>query len=265
MYAFEYRRPTSLADAVAILTQSEDARPLSGGMTLLPTLKQRLAQPGELVDLSHVPELTGVREEGDGLYVGAFTRHVEVATSDLVRRRIPALADLAESIGDRQVRNRGTMGGSVANADPAADYPAAVVALDATVKTDRREVAGDGFFTGLFETALEPGELVVGVRFKVPDKAAYAKFRHPASRYALVGVFVARFGAAVRVAVTGAGPSVFRVPEMEAALAADFRPDALNGIAVEADGLNGDIHAGPDYRAHLVGVMAKRAVTAASG
>ena len=262
MYAFEYRRPTSLADALAALGASEEARPLAGGQTLLPTLKQRLAQPGELVDLSRVPELRGVREEGDALWIGAFTRHAEVAAGELVRRRIPALAELAGGIGDRQVRNRGTLGGSVANADPAADYPAAVVALNATVITDRREIAGDGFFTALFETALEPGELITAVRFPVPERAAYAKFRHPASRYALVGVFVARTAGGVRVAVTGAGPSVFRVPEMEAALAADFRPEAIAGITVDADGLNGDIHAGPDYRAHLVTVMAKRAVAA---
>ncbi|WP_029009862.1 FAD binding domain-containing protein [Azospirillum halopraeferens] len=262
MYAFEYQRPATLADAVAALTRSEDARPLSGGMTLLPTLKQRLAQPSELVDLSGVPDLQGVREEDGALLIGAFTRHADVAAGETVRRRIPALARLAESIGDRQVRNRGTLGGSIANADPAADYPAAVVALNATVRTDRREIAGDDFFTGLFETALEPGELVVGVRFPVPDAAAYAKFRHPASRYALVGVFVARFGAEVRLAVTGAGPSVFRVPEMETALASDFRPEAIAGITVDADGLNGDIHAAPDYRAHLVTVMARRAVAA---
>jgi len=262
MYAFEYRRPASLAEAVALMGKDPDARPLAGGQTLLPTLKQRLARPTELIDLSQVPELKGIREEGGALFVGAFARHVEVATSDLVKRRIPALADLALHIGDRQVRALGTLGGSIANADPAADYPAAVLGLKATVKTDRREIPGDGFFTGLFETALDAGELITGVRFQVPDKAAYAKFRNPASRYAMVGVFVARFGAEVRVAVTGAGPSVFRATDLEAALANDFRADALNGVTVSPNGLNGDIHASPDYRAHLVTVMAKRAVEA---
>ncbi|WP_448187659.1 FAD binding domain-containing protein [Azospirillum sp. sgz301742] len=262
MYAFEYRRPTSLADAVALLGKAEDGKILAGGQTLLPTLKQRLARPTELIDLSQVPELKGIREEAGGLFIGAFTRHVEVATSDVVKRRIPALADLAVHIGDRQVRALGTLGGSIANSDPAADYPAAVVALKGTVKTDKREIAGDDFFTGMFETALDEGELITGVRFQVPDKAAYTKFRNPASRYAMVGVFVVKFGAEVRVAVTGAGPSVFRVPDMEAALAKDFRADALNGVTVSPRGLNGDIHASPEYRAHLVTVMAKRAVEA---
>lgn len=262
MYAFEYRRPTSLADAVAMLGQAEEGKILAGGQTLLPTLKQRLARPTELIDLSGVPELKGIREEDGGLFIGAFTRHAEVAASDAVKRRIPALAELAVHIGDRQVRALGTLGGSVANADPAADYPAAVVALKATVKTDKREIACDDFFTGMFETALDESELITGVRFQVPDKAAYMKFRNPASRYAMVGVFVARFGNEVRVAVTGAGPSAFRVPDMEAALTKDFRPDALNGVAVSPQGLNGDIHASPEYRAHLVTVMAKRAVEA---
>ncbi|HYG90005.1 MAG TPA: xanthine dehydrogenase family protein subunit M [Azospirillum sp.] len=262
MYAFEYRRPKSLADAVAMLGKAPDGKILAGGQTLLPTLKQRLASPTELIDLSQVPELKGIREEGGALFVGAFTRHAEVVASDVVKRRIPALADLAEHIGDRQVRNLGTLGGSIANADPAADYPAAVVALKGAVKTDKREIACDDFFTGMFETALDPGELIVGVRFQVPDKAAYAKFPNPASRYAMVGVFVARFGSEVRVAVTGAGPSVFRAPDIEAALAKDFRADALNGVTISPDDLNGDIHASPEYRAHLVTVMAKRAVEA---
>jgi len=262
MYEFTYHRPKTLADAAAMLGQSEDAKILGGGQTLLPTLKQRLARPTELIDLSQIPELKGIREEGGGLTIGAFTRHGEVAHSDVVRRVIPALADLAEGIGDRQVRNMGTLGGSICNADPSADYPAAVVGLKATVKTDRREIAGDDFFTGMFETALEPGEIVTSVRFQKPDKAAYAKFRNPASRYAIVGVLVARFGDEVRVAVTGAGPSVFRATDMEAALAQDFRAEALNGVSVRADSLNADIHASADYRAHLVTVMAKRAVEA---
>lgn len=262
MYEFTYHRPTSVADAAAMLGRSEEAKLLGGGQTLLPTLKQRLARPSDLIDLGRIAELKGIREEAGGLTIGAFTRHAEVAHSDLVRRVIPALADLAEGIGDRQVRNMGTLGGSICNADPSADYPSAVVALKATVKTDRREISCDDFFTGMFETALEPGEIVTAVTFQKPDKAAYAKFRNPASRYAIVGVFVARFGNEVRVAVTGAGPSVFRAADMEAALAGNFSPDALNGIAVGADGLNADIHASAEYRAHLVTVMAKRAVAA---
>ena len=260
MYAFEYRRPASLADAVALLRADGDARPLAGGQTLLPTLKQRLARPTALVDLSAVAELKGIREEAGGIVVGACARHAEVAASDLVKARLPALADLAAGIGDRQVRALGTLGGSVANADPAADYPAAVVALKATVTTDSRDIPGDAFFTGMFETALEPGELVTAVRFQVPDQAAYAKFRNPASRYAIVGVFVARFGAEVRVAVTGAGPSVFRASAIEEALAKDFRAEALAAVAVDAGDLNADIHASAEYRAHLVTVMARRAV-----
>lgn len=266
MYAFSYQRPSTVADAVAAL-KDEEAKALGGGQTLLPTLKQRLARPSALVDLSGVPEMKGIREIAGGLEIGAFTRHAEVAHSDLVKRVIPALASLAEGIGDRQVRNMGTIGGSIVNADPSADYPSAVVALKATVVTDRREIAGDDFFTGMFETALEPGEIVTAVRFQAPDKASYAKFRNPASRYAIVGVFVARFGAQiggeVRVAVTGAAASVFRATEMETALAADFRAEALNGVKVSADGLNADLHASADYRAHLVTVMAKRAVEAA--
>ncbi|AWJ89828.1 carbon monoxide dehydrogenase [Azospirillum baldaniorum] len=262
MYAFTYHRPKSVADAVALLGQFEDPKLLGGGQTLLPTLKQRLARPSDLIDLGQIPELQGIREEAGGLTVGAFTRHAQVAHSDTVQRVIPALASLAEGIGDRQVRNMGTLGGSICNADPSADYPAAAVALKATVRTDRREIAGDDFFTGMFETALEPGEIVTAVHFQKPDKAAYAKFRNPASRYAIVGVFVAVFGSEVRVAVTGAGPSVFRADDMEAALAQDFRADALNGASVSADGLNADIHASADYRAHLVRVMARRAVEA---
>jgi aerobic carbon-monoxide dehydrogenase medium subunit len=257
MYAFSYQRPTSLAEAVAAI-QADEAKLLSGGQTLLPTLKQRLAQPSVLVDLSAVPDMKGVAAVDGGLTVGAFTRHAEVAHSALVKATIPALAHLAEGIGDRQVRNMGTLGGSIANADPSADYPSAVVALKATLTTDRRTIAGDDFFTGMFETALEPGEIVTSVRFATPEKAAYAKFRNPASRYAIVGVFVAKFGAEVRVAVTG-----FRVPAFEAALAANFKAEALNGLSVSTDGLNADLHASADYRAHLVAVMAKRAVEAA--
>ncbi len=264
MYEFAYHRPTSLDDALKVLGGASEGKFLAGGMTLIPTLKQRLAQVSDLVDLGRIGELKGIRKEGDSIVVGATTTHAEVAASAEVRKTIPALAELAEGIGDAQVRNRGTIGGSIANADPAADYPAAVVGLGATVHTNKRTVAGDDFFTGLFETALEEGELVTAVSFPVPKRAGYAKFPNPASRYAVVGVMVAETGDGVRVAVTGAGPSVFRVPEMEKALGSSFAPDAVAGISVAADGLNSDLHASAEYRAHLVTVMAKRAVAAVS-
>jgi carbon-monoxide dehydrogenase medium subunit len=262
MYAFEYHRPASLKDAAAMLGQAEDGKLMAGGMTLIPTLKQRLAQPSDIIDLGKIAELRGIRRDGSNLVIGAMTKHAEVAASNEVRGAIPALADLAEGIGDPQVRNRGTIGGSIANADPAADYPAAVLGLGATIQTDKRQIKGDDFFTGLFETALEPGEIITAVSFPIPEKAAYVKFPNPASRYAVVGVFVARTGGGVRVAVTGAGPSVFRVTEMEQALGSNFSPDAIKGVKVPTDGLNSDIHASAEYRAHLVNVMARRAVTA---
>jgi carbon-monoxide dehydrogenase medium subunit len=261
MYAFEYHRPQSLADA-AKLGAGEDAKFVAGGMTLIPTLKQRLAQPSELVDLNQIAELKGVRRDGNAIVIGAMTRHIDVARSADAKQAIPALATLASLIGDPQVRNRGTLGGSIANNDPAADYPAALVALGATVQTNKRKIAADDFFTGLFETALEPGEIVTAVSFPIPEKAGYVKFRNPASRYAIVGVFVAKTGGSVRVAVTGAGPCVFRQKEMEAALQGSFTPDAVASIKVSPNGLNADIHASADYRAHLVTVMAKRAVAA---
>lgn len=263
MHPFTYHRPATVADAAALL-QTPDAKGLAGGMTLLPVMKHRLASPSSLVALSGIAELGGIAVSGNVLTIGAMTQHVAVADSATVKAAIPALAALAAGIGDPAVRNRGTLGGSIANADPSADYPAAVLGLGATVVTNRREIPGDVFFTGLFTTALEPGELIVSVCFPVPLAAAYAKFRNPASRYAVVGVFVARFGSGVRVAVTGAGPNVFRVPAMEAALSASFSLEAISGIAVSADGLNGDIHAEPEFRAHLVTVMAGRAVAAAS-
>jgi carbon-monoxide dehydrogenase medium subunit len=263
MYAFEYHRPATVEDAAALLSRSEDPKVMAGGQTLIPTLKQRLAQPSDVVDLGAVADLRGIREEGDGLTVRAMTTHAEVAHGDLVARVIPALARLAEGIGDRQVRNRGTIGGSICNADPAADYPAALVGLGATVRTTSREIAAEEFFTGFFETALEPGELVTEVHFPRPEKAAYAKFPNPASRYAMVGVFVARTADGVRVAVTGAGPSVFRLEEAERALEGSWSPAALDALAVDPGTLNGDIHASPEYRAHLIKVMAKRAVEAA--
>ncbi len=263
MYDFNYHRPKSLSDAAKLLGGSEDPKLVAGGMTLIPTLKQRLARPSDLVDLDAIGELKGIKREGNAIVIGAMTRHADVAASAEVKKAIPALADLADGIGDPQVRNRGTIGGSVANADPAADYPAAVVGLGATVVTNKRKIAADDFFKGLFETALEASEIVTAVSFPVPEKAAYVKFPNPASRYAIVGVLVAKTSGGVRVAVTGAGPSVFRLKAAEEALAKSWSPAALDGIKVPEDGLNSDIHASAEYRAHLVGVMAKRAVQAA--
>jgi len=264
MYDFAYHRPKTLAEATATLKGKPEARPMSGGMTLIPTLKQRLAKPTDVVDLSGVKELAGIKVEGNNVTIGAMTRHADVATSSEVKGAIPALAHLAGHIGDPQVRNRGTMGGSVANNDPAADYPAAVVALNATVTTTARKIPADSFFKGLFETALEDGELVTSISFPKAEKAAYMKFPNPASRYAMVGVFVAKTAGGVRVAVTGAGPSVFRVKAMEDALAKNFSSAAIKDIKIPANGLNSDIHASAEYRAHLVGVMARRAVDAAN-
>ena len=264
MYDFAYHRPKSVADAVALLKGNEEARPMSGGMTLIPTLKQRLARPSDVVDLGGLKELAGIKVEGDTLVIGGMTKHGDVAKSADVKKVIPALADLAGHIGDPQVRNRGTMGGSVANNDPAADYPAAVVALNATVITNTGKHAADAFFKGLFETALGEGEIITAISFPKAEKAAYMKFPNPASRYAMVGVFVAKTAGGVRVAVTGAGPSVFRVKAMEEALSKNFSSDAIKDIKVPADGLNSDIHGSAEYRAHLVGVMARRAVDKAN-
>ena len=262
MYDFTYQRPTSLADAAKAIAAAEDGKLMAGGMTLIPTLKQRLARPSDVIDLGKIAELAGIKREGNAVVVGAMTRHADVAHSDVVKSAIPALADLADGIGDPQVRNRGTIGGSIANNDPAADYPGAVVALGATITTNKRKIAGDDFFTGMFETALEPGEIITAVSFPAVDKAAYAKFPNPASRYAVVGVFVAKTSSGVRVAVTGAGPCVFRVKEMEDALAKSFSADAIKNIKVPASNLNSDIHASSEYRAHLINVMARRAVAA---
>jgi carbon-monoxide dehydrogenase medium subunit len=264
MYDFAYHRPKSLAEALASLKGKPEARPMSGGMTLIPTLKQRLAKPTDVVDLGGIKELAGIKVEGNNVTIGAMTRHAEVATSAEVKSNIPALAGLASHIGDPQVRNRGTMGGSVANNDPAADYPAAVLALNATVGTNSRKIPADSFFKGLFETALEDGELITSISFPKVEKAAYMKFPNPASRYAMVGVFVAKAKDGVRVAVTGAGPCVFRVKAMEDALAKNFSSAAIKDIKIPASGLNSDIHASAEYRAHLVGVMARRAVDAAN-
>jgi len=263
MYNFNYHRPLSLKEAAQALSAASDGTVMSGGMTLIPTLKQRLASPSDVVDLGLIADLSGIEAKGGAIVIGATTTHADVAASDVVKSQIPALAALAESIGDPQVRNRGTIGGSIANNDPAADYPAGLLGLGATIKTDRREIAADAFFTGMFETALEDGEIVTAISVPVPKKAGYAKFPNPASRYAVVGVMVAQGPAGTRVAVTGAGPGVFRVAEMEKALESDFSANAIEGISVPADGLNADMHASADYRAHLVGVMARRAVAAA--
>ncbi len=261
-YAFNYRRAQSIAEAQSLL--KGDAKLLAGGQTLVSAMKLRLAAPSDLIDISRLKELTFIRREGDALVIGAGTTHHEVATSATVEAAIPALKVMAEMIGDPAVRHKGTLGGSIANNDPAADYPAALVALGATVKTTAREIAAEDFFTGMFSTALDENEIVIHVSFPVPERAAYAKFRNPASRFALTGVFVSKTKSGPRVAVIGAGSNVFRVPAMEQALATNFTADAIKGITIDAGDLNSDIHASAEYRAHLVGVMAQRAVSSAS-
>jgi carbon-monoxide dehydrogenase medium subunit len=265
MYDFEYHKAKSLEEASKLIKEKSEGKLLAGGMTLIPTLKQRLAQPSDLIDLNAVPNLAGISVAGNTVTIKAMTRHVQVETSPEVRKAIPALAHLASDIGDPSVRNRGTIGGSIANADPAADYPAGVLGLNATVETIERKIAADDFFKGLFETALNPGEIITAVHFPIPEKAGYMKFAHPASGFAITGVMIAKFGNSVRVGVTGAGPSVFRVPEMEAALTKSFTPDAVANIKIDPDPLMSDIHASAEYRAHLVTVMAKRAVAQALG
>ena len=261
MYAFTHHMASSTQDAVSSVGEGKF---LAGGHTLLPTMKQRLAMPGHLVDLNKVPELKGISDNGSVLTIKAMSRHAEVMDSAVVKKAIPGLAAMAGLIGDPQVRHRGTIGGSVANNDPVADYPAACLALGATIVTDKRRIAADDFFQGLFTTALEDGELITAVEFPHADKFVYEKFRNPASRYALVGVAVAKRGGDVRVAVTGAGSDgVFRWSEAEAALKSNFSAGALDALKASASGLNGDIHGSAEYRAHLIGVMAKRAVAAA--
>lgn len=262
MHNLFYRRPASLAEAERLLADHPAATLLAGGMTLIPTLKLRLARPSHVVDIARLPELQGIEAKDGRLTIGAAATHAEVARSETVRRSIPALAELAAGIGDPQVRNAGTLGGSVANNDPAADYPAAVLALDATIHTTRRAIAAAEFFRGLFTTALAPGEITVRIAFAAPQRAAYRKFAHPASGYAMAGVFVADYGGDVRVAVTGAGPGVFRWAAAEAALSKRFRAESLAGLEPDARRLNADIHAGAEYRANLAGVMARRAVAA---
>jgi carbon-monoxide dehydrogenase medium subunit len=264
MYAFEYHRPQSLADAAKLLAGTSEAKLLAGGHTLIPTMKQRLANPPALIDLARIAELRGIQKNVTALVIGAMTTHDEVASSADVRSAIPGLCDVAAAIGDPHVRNRGTIGGSVANNDPAADYPAALLALGATVATNKREIKADDFFKGLFTTALGDGEIITRISFQIPGKFAYVKFANPASRYALVGVAVAKTGAAVRVAVTGAGSSgVFRHTAMEAALAKSWAAQSLAGIATSAADMMSDMHGDAAYRAHLVGVLARRAVAKA--
>lgn len=263
MYSVNYKRASSVAEAAGML-QEGDAKLLSGGMTLIPAMKTRLAAPSDLVDIARIAELHGVTVSGGTVTIGAATTHAEVAGNADLRRVAPAVAELAGMIGDPHVRHKGTIGGSIANNDPAADYPAALLALGATIVTNTREIAADDFFTGLFETGLGDDEIVTAVRFDAPEKAGYEKFRNPASRYAMTGVFVAKGKAGIRVAVTGAGEDgVFRQADMEAALAGDFTPSAVEGVSVSADGLMSDIHASAEYRANLVRVMAKRAVAKA--
>lgn len=260
MYDFEYHKPSSIADAVAILTADPDAKPISGGMTLLPALKHRLNKPTSLVDLSGISELRGIHREGNSLVFGGMVKHYEVATHPLVVAAIPALARMAGTIGDTQVRNRGTIGGSLANNDPAADYPSAALALGATFTTDRRSIPADEFFQGMFTTALEPGELLISIAFPIPEKAGYAKLRNPASRYAMAGVFVAKTARGVGVGVYGAAACAYRQVEMEAALTADWSVASVGAVKQSADEMNSDIHGSAEYRANLVTVMAKRAV-----
>jgi aerobic carbon-monoxide dehydrogenase medium subunit len=263
MYAFELHQPKSISEAVALLA-APDSRPLAGGQTLIAAMKLRLASPASLVDLGGIAELRGIRQEGDTLVIGAGNRHAEIAESAEVRQAIPALAWLAGEIGDLQVRNLGTLGGSLANNDPAACYPAAVLGLNASIRTDRRTIAADDFFKGMYETALESDEIITGVQFPVPERAAYIKFVNPASRFALVGVFVARGkDGRVRVAATGCAGCAFRVADLEKALEADFSPDAAKAVRVSPDGLSSDLHASSEYRAHLIPVLAARAVAKA--
>ena len=261
MYAFTFEAPSSTAAAAQLIAQG--GKLLAGGQSLLPSMRLRLANPEKIVDLNGVAELAGIRREGNALVIGAMTRHADVARHADVRATIPALAQLAGGIGDRQVRAVGTLGGSIANNDPAADYPAAALALGATIVTTEREIAADDYFQGLFATALDEGELITAIRFPQPRRAAYMKFRQPASLFALIGVFVAQTDAGVRVAVTGGGNGVFRHAGLEAALSASFTPDAVAGVATDEGEMSSDLHGSAAYRAHLVGVMAQRAVAQA--
>jgi carbon-monoxide dehydrogenase medium subunit len=266
MYAFEYVRANSVRGAASALAKHEEGKILAGGHTLLPTMKQRLASPSALIDLGAIKDLAGIEQRGRSLIIGAMTTHAAVADSDVVKASIPALAETAHMIGDPSVRNRGTIGGSIANNDPAADYPAACLALNAIIVTNKRKIPASEFFKGLYETALEPGEIIIRIAFKPPSRAAYMKFRNPASRFALVGVFVAKKGSDIRVAVTGASnQGVFRWQAAEEALGKRFNAKSVEGLKPDANMMNADIHASAEYRAHLVGVMTQRAVTKALG
>jgi carbon-monoxide dehydrogenase medium subunit len=260
VFSLNYVRAKSLKHAAELLAQNPEAKILAGGMTLLPTLKQRLARPSHLIDIAGIGPLRSIKRTKDKLVIGAGVRHYEVASSPVVKEAIPALAYLANQIGDPQVRNMGTMGGSLANNDPAADYPAAALGLGATIVTNRRRIKASDYFQGMFATALEDGEIITRISFPVPKRAAYEKFPHPASGYAMTGVFVAVTGRGVRVAVTGAGPGVFRWTKAERALGKDLSPDAVAKLSVDADGMNEDMHATREYRANLVNVMTRRAV-----
>ena len=263
MYAFDYHRPATLKEAASLLRKNTNAKALSGGQSLIPALKLRLAGPTALVDLGGIDELRGIKLEAAVLAIGAMARHAEVAESKDVMIGIPALAKVADGIGDRQVRNLGTIGGALANNDPAADYPAALLGLGATIHTNKREISADRFFTGMYETALKAGEIITRVTFPLPKRAAYAKFKNPASRFAMVGVFVSEGAGNVRVAVTGAASRVFRVTDMEKRLTEKFAPEAIAKLRVPADKLNSDLHASAEYRSHLITVIAQRAVAAA--
>lgn len=264
MYAFTYHRPTSIRQAVNLLAKNPEAKVLAGGHSLLPVMKLRLASPSALIDIGRLDGLNSIEVKGRSIVIGALARHVEVANSQALKDTLPALAELAGMIGDPAVRHRGTLGGSLANNDPNADYPAAVLGLGATIITTKRRIAADDYFKGLFTTALEPDEIITKVSFPIAKKAAYQKFKHPASGFALVGVFVSKRGSDIRVAVTGAGANgVFRVTSFEEALKKRFSPKSIEGMTVPADGMNSDIHGSAEYRAHLIGVLARRALAAA--
>ena len=260
MYEFQYHKPSSIDEVKEIISSLDDPKIMAGGMTLIPTMKQRLAAPSDIIDLSEIKELRGISKKDNNLIIGSMTTHYEVHNSELVNQEIPSLAYLAGLIGDPMVRHRGTIGGSIANSDPSADYPSSVISLGAKIITDKREIDADNFFVDLFETALEENELILSISFPIPKKSAYEKFPQPASRYALVGVFVSDTDKGIRVGVTGAGPCAFRVPEMEKELTNNFSEESIKNVNLNIDVLNSDIHASSEYRAHLVKVMAKRAI-----